>query len=248
MTGRPATRTRGLGTRLVSGRRRVPFPASGTMTFMSHAPVAVFESHHVVDLGRGGLEQVARRYRFELVDQLRLDVERRPLGHGPLDQRVAPLNPQDDLARQHVNGFVLLVVILKRQDVSGLDVQDLADVAVGPGPDQLVAPRFLHAVREVGHETPRTRKCERGTRNSHPALAARQLALLFRVPTSAFRILMNPGSASAMKGSSRTPSRTPRTLRSLRAGAPGAPLRPSPAPAPPPGRHGRTRRSLRPGR
>src|SRR5438132_1277627 len=42
MTGRPATRTRGFGTRLVSGRSRVPFPARGTMTFMSHPSVAVF--------------------------------------------------------------------------------------------------------------------------------------------------------------------------------------------------------------
>src|SRR6266699_2850394 len=190
MTGRPATRTRGLGTRLVSGRRRVPFPASGTMTFMSHAPVAVFESHDVVDLGRGGLEQVARRYRFELVNQLRLDVERRPLGHGPLDQRVAPLNPQDDFARQHVNGFVLLVVILQRQDVSGLDVQDLADVAVGPGPDQLVPPGLFYPVREVGHGRPQTRNAEVGTRSSKASSLGTNPTLLFRVPRSPFRVLM----------------------------------------------------------
>src|SRR6266516_1090894 len=197
MTGRPATRTRGLGTRLVSGRRRVPFPASGTMTFMSHAPVAVFESHDVVDLGRGGLEQVARRYRFELVNQLRLDVERRPLGHGPLDQRVASLNAQDDLARQHVNGFVLLVVILQRQDVSGLDVQDLADVAVGPGPDQLVPPGLLHTVGQVSHSSPPPPEC--GMRSAECGMArtgssrvaghrARtwNLNSAFRIPNSAF--------------------------------------------------------------
>src|SRR2546427_12414272 len=189
MTGRPATRTRGLGTRLVSGRRRVPFPASGTMTFMLHAPVAVFESHDVVDLGRGGLEQVARRYRFELVNQLRLDVERRPLGHGPLDQRVAPLNAQDDLARQHVNGFVLLVVILQRQDVSGLDVQDLADVAVGPGPDQLVPPRFLHTVWQVSH-LPLPPSAEWGMRNAEDQggrRSANDLPPQFRLSPSAFR-------------------------------------------------------------
>src|SRR5204863_8330526 len=195
MTGRPATRTRGLGTRLVSGRRRVPFPASGTMTFMSHAPVAVFESHDVIDLGRGGLEQVARRYRFELVNQLRLDVERRPLGHGPLDQRVAPLNAQDDLARQHVNGFVLLVVILQRQDVSGLDVQDLADVAVGPGPDQLVAPGLWNAVGKIGHRRPETRNAEVGTRNSKASSRGTASTLLFRVPRSAFRVLIQVASA-----------------------------------------------------
>src|SRR2546427_12710516 len=98
MTGRPATRTRGLGTRLVSGRRGVPFPANGTMNFMLHAPVAVFGSHDVVDLGRGGLEQVARRYRVGLVNQLRVRAERRPLGRAPLDQRGAPVNAPCDRA------------------------------------------------------------------------------------------------------------------------------------------------------
>src|SRR6266511_3649918 len=164
MTGRPATRTRGFGTRLVSGRSRVPFPASGTMTFMSHPPVAVFEPHDVVDLGGRGLEQVGRHYRLELVNQLRLDVERRPLRHGPLDQRIALLDAEDDLAREHVDRFVLLVVVLQRQDVSRLDVQDLADVAVGPGPDQLVAPGLLHTVREGGHENLEMRTTDCGLR------------------------------------------------------------------------------------
>src|SRR6185437_6324705 len=247
MTGRPATRTRGFGTRLVSGRSRVPFPASGTMTFMSGPPVAVFEPHDVVDLGGGRLEQVGRGHGLELMDQLRLDVERRPLRHGPLDQRIALLDAEDDLAREHVDRFVLLVVVLQRQDVSRLDVQDLADVAVGPGPDQLVAPRFLHAVREDGHETLRTRKCERGTRNSHTGLVARQLAPLFRVPTSAFRLLMVPISGSATRASSHTRSRTLRTQRNLRAAAPDARPRPSRVPAPPLGKRGRTRRRSRPG-
>ena len=33
MTGRPATRSIGLGVTCVCGRSRVPFPASGMMTF-----------------------------------------------------------------------------------------------------------------------------------------------------------------------------------------------------------------------
>src|SRR2546429_6977351 len=189
MTGRPATRTRGFGTRLVSGRSRVPFPARGTMTFMSHPSVSVFEPHHIVDFGSRGLEQVGRRHRLELVDHLRLDVERGSLRHGPLDQRVALLDAQDDLAREHVDRFVLLVVVLQRQDVSRLDVEDLADVAVGSGPDQLVAPGLLYAVGEVDHEALRTRKCERGTRNSRRRVMPRELTLPFRVPTSAFRVL-----------------------------------------------------------
>src|SRR6267142_908681 len=102
MTGRPATRTRGFGTRLVSGRSRVPLPASGTMTFMSHPSVAVFEPDDVVDLGGRSLEQIGRHHRLELVDHFRSDVECRSLRHGALDQRVALLHAEDDLAREHV--------------------------------------------------------------------------------------------------------------------------------------------------
>src|SRR5207245_1661002 len=165
MTGRPATRTRGLGTRLVSGRSRVPFPARGTMTFMSHPSVAVFEPHHVVDFGSRGLEQVGRHHRLELVDHLRLDVERGSLRHGPLDQRIALLDAQDDLAREHVDRFVLLVVVLQRQDMSGLDVEDLADVAVGSGPDQLVAPWLVDAIRQLAHAPSPRQTAEWGLRN-----------------------------------------------------------------------------------
>src|SRR5882762_11821157 len=155
MTGRPATRTRGFGTRLVSGRSLVPLPASGTMTFTSHPPVAVFEPDHVVDLGGRSLEQVGRHHRLELVDHLGSDVECRSLRHRPLDQRLPLLDAQNDLAREHVDRFILLIVVLERQHVSGLDVQDLADIAISPRPDQLVAPWLLHAVGEgaIGHET-----------------------------------------------------------------------------------------------
>src|SRR5439155_13372737 len=196
MTGRPATRTKGFGTRLVSGRRRVPFPASGTMTCMSHPPVAVFEPHDVVDLGCRGLEQVGRHHRLELVDQLRLDVERRPLRHGPLDQRLALLDAENDLTREHVDRLVLLVVVLERQHVSGLDVQDFADVAVGPGPDQLVPPRLLHTVGQLAHVPPPRQNAECGVRNAElhePGRTALPVAghepgtlnSAFRIPNSA---------------------------------------------------------------
>src|SRR6266516_5637534 len=187
MTGRPATRTRGFGTRLVSGRRRVPFPSRGTMTFMSHPSVTVFEPHHVVDFGSRGLEQVGRHHRLELVDHLRLDVERGSLRHGLLDQRIALLDAQDDLAREHVDRFVLLVVVLQGQDVSGLDVEDLADVAVGSGPDQLVTPRLLYTVRQVSH-FPLPPSAEWGMRNAEcqgGRRSANDLPFQFRIPHSA---------------------------------------------------------------
>src|SRR5438034_205906 len=104
MTGRPATRTRGFGTRLVSGSSRVPFPASGTMTFMSHPPVAV-----------------------------------------------------------------------------------------GPGPDQLVAPGLLHAVGEGGHERLQVRNAECGVRSVRASVVVIDPTLQLRIPHSALRILFIRG-------------------------------------------------------
>src|SRR5918992_5387950 len=74
MTGRPATLSRGLGTRCVWGRSRVPFPASGMITCISTSSVAVLEAHEVVELGRRGFEHVAVHNRLDLVDQLRWDM------------------------------------------------------------------------------------------------------------------------------------------------------------------------------
>src|SRR4029077_3324407 len=140
MTGRPATCTSGLGTRLVSGRSRVPFPASGTMTFMSHPAVAVFEPDHVVDFRGRCLEQIRRHDRLELMDELGLDMEGGAPRHALFDQGVTPLDAQDDLPGEHVDGLVLLVVVLQRQHLPRLDMENLADVAVRAGPDQLMAP------------------------------------------------------------------------------------------------------------
>src|SRR3954471_122716 len=46
-------------------------------------------------------------------------------------------------ARQDHDRLVLHPVILERQRLAGVDVEDLADVAVGVRPDQLVAPGLL---------------------------------------------------------------------------------------------------------
>src|SRR5439155_25881963 len=108
------------------------------------------------DLGGRCFEQVGRHYGLELVDQPGLDVERLALPHAALDQRVPLLQPEDDLAREHVDGLVLTVVVLETQHVAGLDVEDLAHVAIGPRPDQLVPPRLLDAIWDVAHATPTT--------------------------------------------------------------------------------------------
>src|SRR5687767_8862934 len=70
ITGLPATLSIGFGVMCVWGRRRVPLPASGMITFMSGASrgswragafssVAILESHHIVELRRARLEHIA---------------------------------------------------------------------------------------------------------------------------------------------------------------------------------------------
>src|SRR5215210_4637463 len=76
MTGRPATLSSGLGTRWVCGRRRVPFPASGTITCMSASAVAVLEPDQVVELGCGCLQHVAVHDGLDLVDEPGRNVHR----------------------------------------------------------------------------------------------------------------------------------------------------------------------------
>src|SRR3954469_9582332 len=76
ITGRPATFSSGLGTRCVCGRSRVPLPASGMITCMSASSVAVLEPDQVVELRRGGLEDVAVHDGFDLVHEPGRDVDR----------------------------------------------------------------------------------------------------------------------------------------------------------------------------
>src|ERR671926_1938508 len=85
ITGLPATLSIGFGVTCVCGLSRVPFPASGMMTFMvpvslrcacPFSPVAVAEPHDIVQIRRGGLEHVAVRHRLHVVDGARGDAER----------------------------------------------------------------------------------------------------------------------------------------------------------------------------
>src|SRR4051812_7101610 len=85
------------------------------------------------------------------MDQFGWNVKCLARAHPALDQRLILLEPQDDFPRQHVDRFVFLVVILQREHVARLDVQDLADVAVRLCPDDLVAPGLVDPVRDVVH-------------------------------------------------------------------------------------------------
>src|SRR5919107_1000036 len=138
ITGRPATLSSGLGTMWVCGRSRVPLPARGMITCISASSVAVFQPHEIVELRRRGLEHVAVLHRLDLVDQLGGDVHRFAGLERPGDHGIAASGAELELAPEHVHGLVLQVVILQTEHVSCLDVQDLAHVALGAGPDQFV--------------------------------------------------------------------------------------------------------------
>src|SRR5206468_12595690 len=84
-------------------------------------------------------------------DLFRRNVKCFALSYLPFDQRLTLFDTQDDFALQDINRLVLPVVILQRQHLSRLDVQNLAHVLVGPGPDDLVAPRPLDPIRYTAH-------------------------------------------------------------------------------------------------
>jgi hypothetical protein len=118
---------------------------------MSASSVAVLEAHEIVQLGRRGLEDVAIHHRLDLVDELWWNVHGLTRLERPRDERLSGLSAEDELAREHVHGLVFLIVILKTEDMPGLHVEDLADVSRGPSPHQLIPPRFVYPIRDVGH-------------------------------------------------------------------------------------------------
>src|SRR5688500_19263729 len=65
---------------------------------------------------------------------------------------VAAVDLVQQLARPHHHRFVLAVVVLQAEGVALVDVQDLADVAFGLRPVQLVAPGLLDA-RDLTHDS-----------------------------------------------------------------------------------------------
>ncbi len=72
-------------------------------------------------------------------------MDRIPGFHLALHQLVAFLDLEEHAAFPEEDRLVLLVVILQAQRMTGVDVNELADVAVGLRPVQLVAPRLLYS-------------------------------------------------------------------------------------------------------
>src|SRR5919108_2666850 len=89
ITGRPATLSRGLGTRWVWGRSRVPLPARGMITCISVSAVAILKSHQIVQVWGRGLQHIAVHDRLDLMNQLGRDVHRLAGLEGPRHQSIA---------------------------------------------------------------------------------------------------------------------------------------------------------------
>jgi hypothetical protein len=51
-----------------------------------------------------------------------------------------------------MHGLILLQMVLAGEDVTGVDVENLADVPVGVGPDQLMTPGLLDPEGDFGHQ------------------------------------------------------------------------------------------------
>jgi hypothetical protein len=89
------------------------------------------------------------------VERARRDVEDVAGLHLDLAQlAVLVLGPrlEEEAARLQHDRLVLHAVVLQGQALALAQVQELADVAVGPRPPQLVTPRLLDALCTLGQE------------------------------------------------------------------------------------------------
>src|SRR5207245_9371329 len=92
------------------------------------AAVAIFEPDDVVELGRRDLEDVDVRRGDHAVNRSRRDVVRVALAHAHGFHALLRADLEIQLALPHEDGLVLLHVILARELLALLDVQDLPDV------------------------------------------------------------------------------------------------------------------------
>ena len=108
--------------------------------------VSVLEADDVVRLGCRHLEYVRILDRGHAVHRRRCDVDRVARPHFGADQLAVDFPLEQHLAGPHEDRLVLLVVVLQAQRMALVDVDLLADVAIGARPPHFVAPGLLDAV------------------------------------------------------------------------------------------------------
>src|SRR6266550_3236833 len=131
---------------------------SSTAALRGGCPLAtevVLDPHDVVQLGRRDLDDLDpldRLVSMPSADRDVLPFARAQVADGHRSVVALEMKPQP--AADDEDRLVLALVVLEREAAAGLDDEDLPDVAVGVGPDQLVAPWLVDSAC-LGHE-PRT--------------------------------------------------------------------------------------------
>src|SRR4051812_29326116 len=115
------------------------------ITCISPSSVSVLETHQIVQLRSAGLEHIGIYHRLDLMDHFGWDVDCLTRFEWPGLQSLAVAGSKGELAREYVHRFIFHIVILQTEHVTSLHVKDFSDIAIGAGPDQLIAPRLLHS-------------------------------------------------------------------------------------------------------
>src|SRR5262249_34228578 len=114
----------------------------------ARAAVGVLEPDDVVELGRGDLQDPARLLGPHPMADPRPDAVSVAGAQRQLSQRAIHLDRQHHFSLEDENRLVLAFMVLQRQAVARLDVQDLPRIALVLGEDDLAAPRL----RNDSHE------------------------------------------------------------------------------------------------
>src|SRR5687768_10097538 len=111
----------------------------------SSPAITILQAHDVVQLRARDLDELAPfGARDHAMAGQRLDVIAVAGPQLVAHQPGVSLDHQLAFAARQVERLVLALVVLERQRLTGLDVQDLARIEVGVGEDQLIAPGLLH--------------------------------------------------------------------------------------------------------
>src|SRR3989454_4111268 len=116
-------------------------------------PVSIFEAHHVFELRRARLQDVAIAERDHAVHHPCPDADRLARAQLHLAPPFAAVVLESHRPREQMDGFVFLPVVLEAEGVYRGDVENLSYVSLRMRPDELVAPRLLHPPRGVTHVT-----------------------------------------------------------------------------------------------
>src|ERR1700737_229353 len=141
-------------------------------------------------------------------------------GNGLLEPPPFPAGRETHHAGEHMDGLVLAQVVLEAEGVTLVDVQDLADVAVGVRPDELVSPGLLDADGlDRGHGQ-RAGITAAGLRSSRSTSRRKRLAasLSWNAPTrTRYQVPLAPRFASITYGFRPAPrARAPRRTAAAR--------------------------------